>query len=118
VSVIMSLLCVILPPPYDLHAQSLCIDQVRDVCDHHSSYPLACVNYQSFDHDVNCYPYYDVTDESYAGLNAMIETMIEQHTCFVSEMWEYGLLQETDPNLPFPRLERVVSTISMSLPFP
>jgi len=27
------------PPPYDLHAQSLCVDQLRGGCDHHSSYP-------------------------------------------------------------------------------
>ena len=26
-------------PPYDLHVQSPCIDQARDVFDHHSSYP-------------------------------------------------------------------------------
>jgi len=36
-------------PPYDLHAQSPCVDQFRDVCDHHSSYPLdVCSYYQSF----------------------------------------------------------------------
>jgi len=28
------------PPPYDLHAQSPWIDQLRDAYDHDSSYPL------------------------------------------------------------------------------
>ena len=28
------------PHPYDLHAQSPCVDQFRDGCDHHSLYPL------------------------------------------------------------------------------
>jgi len=26
-------------PPYDLHAQCSYVDQFRDICDHHSSYP-------------------------------------------------------------------------------
>jgi len=64
------------PPPYDFHAQSLCIDQVRDLYDHHSSFPhVVCSYCQSFDHDVNYCPYYDVFDESNDGLNAMIQTM-------------------------------------------
>ena len=64
------------PPPYDLHAQSPCVDQFRDACDYSSSYPLdACSYCRSFDHDVNSCPYYDISNESYAQLNAMIETM-------------------------------------------
>jgi len=27
------------PPPYELHAQCPCVDEFRDICDHHSSYP-------------------------------------------------------------------------------
>jgi len=27
------------PPPYNLHAQSPCLDQFRDVCDHYCSSP-------------------------------------------------------------------------------
>ena len=49
--------------------------------------------------------YYDVPDESCARLNAMIETMNEQHTHFVNEMWEFGLLHETVPSLLSSRLE-------------
>jgi len=45
------------PPPYDLHAQSPYIYQLRDICDHHFSYPHdVCFYCQSFDHDVNSYP--------------------------------------------------------------
>jgi len=65
-------------PPYDLHSQSLFVDQFRDRCNHHSSYLVdVCFHYQSFDHDVNPCPYYDVFDEAHGGLNAMIETMNE-----------------------------------------
>ena len=40
------------PPLYDLRAQSPCVDQFRDGCDHHSSYPLDVCSYcQSFDHN-------------------------------------------------------------------
>ena len=35
----------------------------------------------------------------------MIATMNERHEHFVSEMREFGLLYETDPSLPIPRLE-------------
>ena len=84
------------PPPYDLHAQSPCVDQFGDGCDHHSSYPLdICSHCQSFDHNVNSCPYYDVSDEAHARLNAMIETMNERHEHFVCEMREFGLLYET-----------------------
>jgi len=94
------------PTPYDLHAQCPCVDQFRDACDHYSSYPLdACSYCQSFDDDVNSCPYYDRSDESYAKLDAMIETMNERHEHFVSEMREFGLLHETDPSLPISRLE-------------
>ena len=58
-----------------------------------------------FDHDVNSCLCYNVTDEAYARLNAMIETMNERHEHFVSEMREFGLLHETNPCLSIPRLE-------------
>jgi len=41
---------------------------------------------------VNSCPYYDISDESYAKLNAIIETMNERHEHIVSEMREFGLL--------------------------
>jgi len=94
------------PPPYYSHAQSTYTDQFRDACDHYSSYPLdACSYCQSFDYDVKSYPYYDISDESYAKLDAMTETTNERHEHFVSEMREFGLLHETDPSLPIPMLE-------------
>ena len=66
------------PPPYDLHAQSPCVDQFRDPCDYYSSFPLDVCSYcQSYDHDVNSCPYYGISNESYARLNAIIETMNE-----------------------------------------
>ena len=54
---------------------------------------------------MNFCPYYDVSDEFYARLIVMIETMHERHEHFVSETREFHLLHETDPSLPFPRLE-------------
>ena len=50
-------------------------------------------------------PIYDISDELYARLNAMIETMNERHEHFVGEMREFGLLHESNPSLPIPRLE-------------
>ena len=64
-----------------------------------------CSYCSSFDHDVNSCPYYDVFDECYARFDAMIGTMDEQHERFVSRMRECKLLRETDPSLPYPRLE-------------
>jgi len=94
------------PPPYHLHDQSPCVNQFRDGCDHDSSYPLDLCSYcQSFDHDVNSCPYYDVSDEAYVKLNAMIKTMNGRHKNFVSEMRQYGLLHGTNPSLPIPTLE-------------
>ena len=60
---------------------------------------------QSFDHDANSYPYYDVSNESYATPNAMIETISEQCKCFVGGMRECGLLHKIDPSLRSLRLE-------------
>ena len=77
------------PSSYDFHAYS----------------PLVCSYCSSFDHDVNSYPYFDVLDECYARLDAMIGTMNEQHERFVSRMRECGLLHEIDFSLPFPRLK-------------
>jgi len=54
---------------------------------------------------VNSCPYYDVSDEPYARLNSMIETMNERHEHFVSEIKEFGLLDETDLSLPISWLE-------------
>ena len=54
---------------------------------------------------MNFYPYYHVTDEAYARLNAIIEIMNERHEHVVSEMREFGLLHGTDPSLPIPRIE-------------
>ena len=94
-------------PPYDLHTQSLCVDPFRDVCDCYSYFP----------NDVNSCPYYEVSNEAYARLNSMIETMNERHEHFVTEMRKFSLLQKIDPNLPFLRLEASLYMI-VSLPFP
>jgi len=52
-------------PPYDFHAHSPCADQIKDACDHYSSSPPnACSYCQSFDHDVNSCPSYDVFNDS------------------------------------------------------
>ena len=64
-----------------------------------------CSYCQSFDHDLNSCPYYNLSNDSYARLNAMIETINEQHKHFVSEMREFDLLSETDPSLPSLRLK-------------
>ena len=94
------------PPPYDFHAQSPYIDQFRDAYDHYSSSPLDTSFYcQSFDHDVNYCPSYDVFNDSCAILNFLMETMKEQPDHFVSEMREFSLLHEIDPSLPIRRLE-------------
>ena len=70
--------------------------------DFHAYSPLVCSYCQSFGHDVNFCPYYDISDECYARLNTMIETMNES---FVGTMRECGLLHETDPSPSSPRLE-------------
>ena len=49
---------------------------------------------------MNSCSYYDVSNESYARFNALIETMNEQHRYFISEMRECDLLHETNPSLP------------------
>ena len=78
----------------------------RDACALYSSSPLdACSYCQSFDHDVNSCPSYDVFNDSCARLNVLMETMKEQQDHFVSEMREFSLLHEIDPSLPIPRLE-------------
>ena len=64
-----------------------------------------CSYCQSSDHDVNYFSYYDVSNESYAGLNAMTKIMNKRHEHFVSEIRQFGLLYEDRPSLPFPRLE-------------
>jgi len=68
------------PRPYAFHTPCLCADQFRDACAHYSSSPLdACSYCQSFDHDVNSCPSYDVLNDSCAKLNILMETMKEQH---------------------------------------
>jgi len=53
-------------------------DDVRDPYHHYPSYPhVLCSYYRSFDHDVHLCPYYDVSNECYARLSAMIGTMHE-----------------------------------------
>ena len=82
-------------PPYDLHAQSPCADQFKNVCDDYVPYPHVCSYCQPFDHDVNYCLYYNVSNEAYARLNVMIDTMNERHEHFVNEMREFSLLYET-----------------------
>jgi len=66
---------------------------------------MCCVLFANLYHDVNSYRYYDIFDECYARLDAMIGTMNEQHKQFVCRMRECSLSHETDPSLPYPRLE-------------
>ena len=73
---------------------------------HYSFSPLdACSYCQSFDHDVNSCPSYDVFNDSCARLNVLMEKMKEQQDHFVSEKREFSLLYEIYPSLPIPRLE-------------
>ena len=48
---------------------------------------------------------YDISVESDARPNTIIEIINEQHEHFVSEMREFGLLRKTDSSPPIPRLE-------------
>ena len=73
--------------------------------DLHTHSSLVCSCCQSFDHDTNSCPYYDISNAYYAKLNAVIEKMNERHQCFVGKMRECGLLHETDPSSSSPRLE-------------
>ena len=66
---------------------------------------FVCDLFSFFDHDRNACPYYDVFDETYVRLNAMIETMNEKHNYFACEMREFGLLSETNPTMPSSRIE-------------
>ena len=94
------------PHAYDLYAESPHVNPVRGIFDHHSFYlHVVCYYYQSFDHDVNSCPHYDVSDECQVKHNAMIETVDQEHEHFVSEMREFGLLYKIDPSLPFPSFE-------------
>jgi len=51
------------------------------------------------------YPYYDIFNESYARLDAMIEKMNKRPEHLISEMRECGLLHETSHSLRTPRHE-------------
>ena len=53
---------------------------------------------------MNSYPYYDVSNESYARFSVTIKTINERLEHFVSKLREFDLLSETDSSLPFPRL--------------
>ena len=65
---------------------------------------------------MNSCPYYDVSDECYARLDAMIGTMNKQHEHFVSWMTECSLLHET--TLVYLTLDlRLVSMMTVSLTF-
>ena len=94
------------PPPYGLHAQSPCIDQLKDLCHHYSSYlHVACFFANLLTMMWIFFPYYDIFDKSYVRCDATIETMDERHKFFVGEIRKFGLLSKTEPNLPFFRLE-------------
>ena len=95
------------PTSYNLHTQPRYVDQLRDPYCYHLYYSHLVHSYcQYFDLDVNysC-PCYDIFDECYARLNSIIETMNERHECFVSEIKKSGILCETNPSLPSPRIE-------------
>ena len=110
----MSLLC----DPCGSHAQSSCVDQLKNLCHHNSSYRHVLCSYcWSFDHNVKFCPYNDVPNELYSSLNAMTETTNEQHKYVVSEMKEFRLLHETDPSLPLRRL-KVSLVIDSETSFP
>jgi len=70
----------------------------------HVDSPLLYSYCQFVDHDANSRPYYDISDDCYVKLNAIIETMNERLECFVCKMRECGILHETDPNPSSPRL--------------
>jgi len=69
---------------------------------------------QSFDHDMNSCPYYEIFDELYARLNAMILTLNKQYKCFVGEMREFGLLSENDL-FPLPTFSWILVYLSLNL---
>ena len=71
--------------------------------DLHDYLSLMCSYCQSFDHDVNFYCYYGISNACYTKLYATIETMNDRHECFIGKMREYGLLHETNPSSSFPR---------------
>ena len=73
--------------------------------DSHAYSPLQCSYCQPVDHDANSCPYYDISDDCYPNLNALIETMNERLNCFVDMMRERGILHEIDPCPSCPRLE-------------
>ena len=64
-----------------------------------------CSYCQSFDHCENSCLYYDVFNELYARLNAIIKTMNEQYKHFVSEMRKFDPLYLIDPSIFFSRFE-------------
>jgi len=54
---------------------------------------------------VNSYPYYKISNECHARLNGLIETMNEQHRCFISGIRECDLLHDTNTSVPSLRLK-------------
>jgi len=88
------------PISYDLHAYS----------------PIIFSYWQSFDHNANSYPYYDILDAYYAIFNTVIETMNERHEYFAGKMRECAYYMR--PTLVHLLLDlRLVSIMIMSLPF-
>ena len=73
--------------------------------DLHAYSPLQCSYCQSVDHVTNYCPYYDISDDCYANLNALIGTMDERLNFFVDTMRERDIMLETDPSPSSLRLE-------------
>jgi len=71
---------------------------------------------QSFDHDANSYPYYDISNACYVRLNALIETMNARHECFVAKTKKCAYCMRPIPVYLLIDL-RLVSIMITSLPF-
>lgn len=59
-----------------------------------------CSYRQSFNGDVNLYPYYDIFDECCARLNAMIETLHEIDPSLLSPRLKASLYDDFEFSLP------------------
>jgi len=67
------------------------------------------------DHDSNSFPYY-ISDDGFAKLTRMIETMNEQQVKFTNKMREYDLSHETDLRFSSPRLDVYLCNDGASYP--
>jgi len=65
--------------------------------------PPVCEICHCSDHESNSFPYY-ISDEGFARLSSMIETMNEQQIEFANKMWDNNLSHETDLRFSSPRL--------------